>query len=117
MTDDSGPVLKFAADAKKEMLPMQIMEGVSATGERQTSTIETGEIGNDRPIEIVSERWYSPDLQVEVMARHSDPRSGEQITHLVNISRAEPDHSLFEVPEGYQITDGKQMPTFVKNQK
>ena len=117
-TDDLGPMLKSETEgkAKKEMLAMQIMEGVSAQGERETSTIEAGEIGNDRAIQVVSERWYSPDLQVEVMTRHSDPRSGEQITRLTNISRAEPDPSLFQVPAGYQITDGK-MPGIFKFQK
>jgi hypothetical protein len=97
-----------AMSPKKESLGTQIMEGVNAQGERRTSTIETGAIGNDRPIQIVSERWYSPDLQVEVMTRHSDPRMGEEITRLANINRAEPDPSLFQVPAGYQLVEGKQ---------
>jgi hypothetical protein len=92
----------------KESLGTQIMEGVNAQGERRTSTIEAGAIGNDRPIQIVSERWYSPDLQVEVMTRHNDPRMGEEITRLANINRAEPDPSLFQVPAGYQLVEGKQ---------
>jgi hypothetical protein len=90
----------------KESLGMKIMEGVGAQGERQTRTIEAGAIGNDRPIQIVSEHWYSPDLQMDVMTRHSDPRTGEEITRLININRAEPDPSLFQVPAGYQIVEG-----------
>jgi len=119
VTDDSGPVSIIVTDgkAKKETLAMQIMEGVSAQGERETTTIEAGEIGNDRPIQIVSERWYSPDLQVEVMKRRSDPRSGEEITRLTNISRAEPDPSLFQVPAGYQLVEGQHMPAMIKLQK
>jgi hypothetical protein len=101
-------------NANKESLGTQMIEGVSAQGDRQTSTIEAGAIGNDRPMQIVSERWYSPDLQMEVMTRHSDPRMGEEITRLVNISRAEPDRSLFEVPAGYQITEGKQLPALYR---
>jgi hypothetical protein len=101
-------------NANKESLGTQMIEGVSAQGDRQTSTIEAGAIGNDRPIQIVSERWYSPDLQMEVMTRHSDPRMGEEITRLINISRAEPDRSLFEVPAGYQITEGKQLPALYR---
>jgi hypothetical protein len=94
-----------AASPNKESLGTQTMEGVSAQGERRTSTIEAGAIGNDRPIQIVSERWYSPDLQMEVMTRRSDPRTGEEITRLVNINRAEPDPSLFQVPAGYQLVE------------
>jgi len=95
-----------AATQNKESLGTQTMEGVSAKGERQTRTVEAGAIGNDRPIQIVSEHWYSPDLQMDVMTRHSDPRTGEEITRLININRAEPDPSLFQVPAGYQIVEG-----------
>ena len=84
------------------------------TGRAATSTIEAGAIGNDRPIQIVSERWYSPDLQVDVMTRHSDPRMGEEITRLANINRAEPDPGLFQVPAGYQLVEGKQKSVIVK---
>jgi hypothetical protein len=90
----------------KESLGTQTMEGVSAKGERQTRTMDAGEIGYDRPMQIVSEHWYSPDLQMDVMTRHSDPRTGEEITRLININRAEPDPSLFQVPAGYQIVEG-----------
>jgi hypothetical protein len=93
-------------DMKKESLGTQTMEGVSAQGERRTSTIEAGTIGNDRPIQIVSERWYSPDLQMDVMTRHSDPRTGEEVMRLANINRAEPDASLFVLPAGYQLVEG-----------
>ena len=57
----------------KESLGTQITEGVNAEGSRTTSTIEAGAIGNDRPIQIVSERWYSPELQTALTARHNDP--------------------------------------------
>jgi len=107
----------LAGASNKESLGMRIMEGVGAQGDRQTSTIEAGAIGNDRPIQIISERWYSPDLQVDVMTRHSDPRNGEEMIRLINISRAEPDSSLFQVPAGYQITEGKQMPAIFKQKQ
>jgi hypothetical protein len=51
---------------------------------RTTITIPAGEIGNERAIEIVSERWYSPELQLVVMTRHSDPRTGETVYRLTN---------------------------------
>jgi hypothetical protein len=65
------------ANEVKEQLGKQMIEGVEAEGTRTTVTIPAGEIGNERPIEIVSERWYSPELQLVVMTKHSDPRSGE----------------------------------------
>ena len=69
-----------------------------AEGIRSTVTIPAGEIGNERPIDIVSERWYSPELQVVLSMRHSDPRFGENHYYLTNIRRGEPPASLFEVP-------------------
>jgi TonB family protein len=89
----------------QESLGRQTIEGVQAEGSRTTVRIPAGAIGNERPIQVVSERWYSPELQTLVMTRHSDPRFGETTFRLTNISRTEPDHSLFEVPAGYKITD------------
>ena len=97
----------------KEQLGKLTIEGVEAEGTRTTVTIPAGEIGNERPIEIVSERWYSPELQLVVMTRHSDPRTGETTYKLTNINRAEPAKSLFEVPSGYTVKEGAQfVPSF-----
>ena len=94
------------ANEVKEQLGKQNIEGVEAEGTRTTVTIAAGEIGNERPIEIVSERWYSPELQLVVMTRHSDPRTGETTYKLTNVNRAEPAKSLFEVPSDYTIKEG-----------
>jgi hypothetical protein len=88
-----------------EKLGTQIIEGVSAEGSRTTITIPAGEIGNERAIEIVSERWYSPDLKTVVMSRHSDPRFGETVYRLTNINRSEPVRTLFEVPADYTVKE------------
>jgi len=95
---------------KEESLGKQTIEGIEAEGARTTITIPAGEIGNERPIEIISERWYSPELQTVVMTKHSDPRFGEIVYRLTNISRSEPDASLFHVPADYKIKDGPPMP-------
>jgi hypothetical protein len=92
-------------NTKSEELGSQVMEGVSVQGKRVTRTIPAGEIGNDRPLEIVTETWYSPELQVVVMSRTTDPRSGDSVYKLTNVSRAEPDRSLFDVPADYQIRE------------
>ena len=89
----------------KQDLGKQMIEGVEAEGTRTTITIPAGEIGNERAIEIVSERWYSPELQLVVMTRNNDPRSGEMTYKLTNINRSEPAKSLFEVPSDYNIKE------------
>lgn len=90
----------------QESLGRQTIEGVEAEGTRVTFTIPVGEIGNERPIQIVSEQWYSAELGVLVMSRHSDPRSGETTYRLTNIDRTEPAKHLFEVPPGYTVSEG-----------
>jgi hypothetical protein len=94
---------------RKEDLGAQTIEGVNATGTRTTITIPAGQIGNERAIEIIDERWFSADLQTMVMTRHSDPRSGETVYRLTNIARTEPDHSLFEVPADYTVNEQQPM--------
>jgi hypothetical protein len=94
----------------KEDLGTQTIEGVVATGRRLTITIPAGQIGNERPIEVVDERWFSNDLQMLVMTRRLDPRSGETVYRLTNINRSEPDKSLFEVPADYEVKDNTSLP-------
>jgi hypothetical protein len=91
---------------KVESLGKQNIEGVEAEGTRDTITIPAGEIGNEQPIQIVSERWYSPELQTVVLSRHSDPRFGETSFRLTNINRSEPARTLFEVPSDYTVKEG-----------
>jgi hypothetical protein len=92
-------------EPKTESLGKQMIEGVEAEGTRTTVTIPAGKIGNEMPILIISERWYSPELQLVVMTRHSDPRFGEQSYRLTNINRSEPAKTLFEIPSDYTIKE------------
>src|SRR5579883_800260 len=96
-------------NSKTEKLGTQTMEGVLVEGTRTTVTIPAGQIGNERDLSIVDERWFSPELQVTVMSKRSDPRMGETTYKLTNISRTEPARSLFEVPADYSISDGPQI--------
>jgi hypothetical protein len=90
---------------KTEQLGAKEIEGVRAEGMRTTTTLPAGVIGNVRPIQIVSERWYSPELHVVVFSRRADPRFGETIYRLTNITRTEPEASLFQVPADYTRED------------
>jgi len=91
-----------------EDLGSQTMEGALVNGVRTTHTIPAGQIGNDRPITIVTEVWTSPDLKTVVYSKRSDPLMGEQTFHLTNIVRTEPNPSLFTVPADFKIVDGPQ---------
>jgi hypothetical protein len=86
-----------------ESLGRQVIEGIEAEGTRSTITIPAGEIGNRLPIEITDERWYSPELQILIVTKHHDPRSGDSTYRLTDINRSEPDRSLFEAPPDYRV--------------
>jgi len=84
-------------------LGTQTIGGVTAEGTRYTRTIPAGQIGNAKPIVIVTERWYSADLQMVVMTKRSDPRSGDTVFQMTSIARTEPAASLFQVPTDYTV--------------
>jgi hypothetical protein len=86
---------------KVEQLGTRTIQGVAAEGRRVTNTIAAGEIGNDRPIEVVRETWYSSDLQITLMSTTSDPRIGTTTYQVTSLQRGEPSPSLFEVPSEY----------------
>jgi len=86
-----------------EPLGKQVIEGLEAEGKRTTITIPAGQIGNEQPIVITSEQWYSPELQTIVYSKRDDPMAGTTIYRLTNIVRAEPDPALFQVPPDYTV--------------
>ena len=96
-----------AANLKTEQLGTKTINGLPAVGTRMTRTIPVGEIGNLNPIEVVTERWYSSDLQMPVLTTHKDPMMGTMTSTLVNVNRGEPDASLFQVPSDYKLVSGK----------
>jgi len=95
---------------KTESLGRQTIEGLQADGTRITMSIPAGQMGNELPIQIVTERWYSADLQAEVLYKHSDPRMGETVRRLANVSRGEPARTLFDVPADYKVTEAAGRP-------
>lgn len=91
-------------EAVKSELGAQTIQGLAVQGTLFTRSIAVGQVGNDQPLTIRDERWYSPDLQMNLQTKHVDPRMGEVDTEFQNISRSAPDASLFVPPSNYTIT-------------
>jgi hypothetical protein len=98
VTIDAG-----SKNARTEALGTSQIEGVEAKGTRTVVTIPAGAIGNQAPIEMVTEQWFSAELGAIVLSRRSDPRFGETTYRLQNIVRAEPSPELFQVPADYTV--------------
>jgi hypothetical protein len=97
-----GRAVAMASDGPLEH---KTIEGVAVEGRKTTTVIPAGQVGNEQPITITSEEWRSPELNLLVLTKHSDPRSGESSYRLINIIRAEPDTSLFMVPADYTVRE------------
>lgn len=96
-----------ASTVVTEQLGVRQIEGVRAEGTRTTVTFDAGTLGNLSPIEVVTERWFSRELQMEVLISRRDPRSGDTVYRLSNIVRTEPPPDLFVVPPGYTVRPDK----------
>jgi len=86
-----------------EDLGTMIIQGVEAHGQRITTDIPVGQIGNDGPLVSTVESWVAPSLGLTMRQVRDDPQIGRQTWELVSLSLSEPDPALFRVPEGYRV--------------
>ncbi len=105
MGGGAGPA--GSESVKKEDLGTKTVNGIQAQGVRVTRTIAAGAIGNSKPIDAVTERWYSPELQMVILTIHTDPMMGTVTSKLTNITKTDPDASLFQVPPDYKVEAGR----------
>lgn len=96
---------KWATKATSRDLGTREFDGVRAEGKLRSYEIPAGAVGNRNPIVIADETWHSPELQVTVYSKHSDPRSGDYVYRLEGLKRAEPDAALFAVPSDYKVIE------------
>jgi hypothetical protein len=99
------PFLAAPNPVRTENLGEETILGYRSHGTRVITTLPAGEIGNDRPIDIVSEQWFSPDLELVMRSLHRDPWGGEFTTTVTKVSRGEPSAALFQVPDQYKVID------------
>jgi hypothetical protein len=97
----TAPATPSDPNVRNESLGLQMISGVPATGTRVTRTIPAGSLGNSQPIQTLRERWVSADLQVPLLEKTSDPRTGTTTNTLSNVVRGDPDPGLFQVPSGF----------------
>lgn len=88
-----------------EALGQRQIFGLRADGTRQTMTVPAGVFGNVSPLDVVTDRWYSPELKIVLESRRSDPRMGDVTYRVISLVRGEPDPTLFEIPSDYTVVD------------
>jgi len=104
------PFLAAPHPVRIENLGEELILGVRAHGTRIVTTVPAGELGNDKPIDIVSEQWYAPELQLVMRSMHSDPWGGEIDTNVTKLTQGDQPESRFQVPDSYKIVDSANDP-------
>ncbi len=102
-----GPFDSAKRYLTRESLGSDSINGLNVVGTRETISINPGVLGNNQALVTTREFWYSPDLQVNLSVTRQDPREGTQVINVVDLSRSEPDPSLFHVPAGY-VVEGRE---------
>ena len=101
----AGPLDNGKRFLARESLGTNTVDDLNVVGTRETLTINAGVIGNSDPVVTTREFWYSSDLEINLSVTRKDPREGTQTIQLIDLSRDEPDPSLFRVPSDYVIED------------
>jgi len=101
----SGKLSDGSGDIVRLDLGKQLVSGVEAAGTRVTVNYNADVFGNDRPMTIEREFWYSPKLGFNLLSKRSDPRIGTQTFTVTNLILSDPDPKLFEPPEGFTVVD------------
>ncbi|HXJ94974.1 MAG TPA: hypothetical protein VMT20_19205 [Terriglobia bacterium] len=92
-------------NVRLEDLGSAALDGIDVHGYRRTITLGGESTGTGKPVAVVDEYWYSEELRINLLSKHSDPRTGELTITVTNLNRTEPDPSLFEIPQGYKVVD------------
>ncbi|HUB78914.1 MAG TPA: hypothetical protein VMB03_08970 [Bryobacteraceae bacterium] len=94
-------------NATREDLGSRTENGVILVGERVTRTMAPDPDDNlTRRGTIVTETWTAPQLALAVETKTSNKEQGTVSTRsLKDLSTADPDPSLFLIPEDYQVID------------
>lgn len=86
-----------------ENLGTDVIQGLTVRGTRMTFTTPVGEVGNDQPLVETRENWFSDEYRLEVRSVSDDPRQGKTTRELTGFAPGEPDPSLFQPPQGYEV--------------
>jgi hypothetical protein len=81
-----------------ESLGPKMIDGFLAEGRRITSYDQPRRVG-------VNEFWVNKNLEFVIRADNRETNGTETIESLINVSHAEPDPALFQVPPGYKLVD------------
>jgi len=104
-TARTGPLPNNQGFSTHEDLGVRDIDSVETHGSRDTTTLNPGVFGNDRPLVTTREFWHSSSLGINLLSILDSWRTGKQTFTLTDVSISEPDFKLFELPEGFEVID------------
>jgi hypothetical protein len=90
-------------ETTRESIGTDTIEGLAVRGVCLSQTYPTRLLGNDRPLTVVTEYWYSEALRINLLPKRTDPRYGERTVPVIELARQEPDALLFGIPDDYKL--------------
>ncbi|SFS11304.1 hypothetical protein SAMN05421771_1944 [Granulicella pectinivorans] len=81
----------------------QLIQGEPTEGTEALRVVKAGLDGNDQDLRWSVRSWYSPRLHLALFTIDDSPFHGLRKYEFRDLSTAEPDPKLFQVPEGYQV--------------
>jgi hypothetical protein len=88
-------------------LGIRDIDGFHCTGTETVQITPAGSaLGNDRPIERVTETWIANDISLPILVIIRDPLSGTLTSRYTNIRVGEEvDSALFAIPAGFEVSE------------
>lgn len=105
--EPAGPSADGKSVLTRESLGTKTIDGLECTGTRETRTFNPGAFGNDKPVVVTKEIWYSPQLQFNLSVTRIDPRNGTQKLEVTDLKLGDPGTEWFGIPDGYSLVMGR----------
>ncbi len=107
--EPAGPSGDGKSVLTREDLGKKMMDGLEVVGTREKRTFNPGAFGNDKPVVVTKEIWYSPQLQFNLSVTRIDPRNGTQKLEVADLKLGEPGPEWFALPDGYRLLQERVM--------
>ena len=104
------PATPYKPQITREDLGTRTIAGMEATGNRMTEIIPAGQEGNDAPLKVVHETWFSRDNHTPLLAIDDDPRTGHRTWEVESLTVGPPDPALFTPPANYKVWEQNPRP-------
>jgi hypothetical protein len=101
----TGPLRDNKGTFTHEDLGGAYFAGLPVHEYRDTTTLNSGVMGNDLPMSTVRQYRFSVELGINLTSVLDTPQLGRQSFTVTEISTTEPDASFFQPPQGYKVVD------------